>query len=93
MDEIQELFEKQAQWQRARAKLSWGDKLRASLAMRESLKGFSKSGGRPNSGSQPMKDLHSPCERKRRTLIDQELAGTQIKSDPAESTEEEWEDA
>jgi hypothetical protein len=34
---IQSLLERQAAWQRARARLSWGEKLRASVAIRNSL--------------------------------------------------------
>jgi hypothetical protein len=46
MIEIKSLLQKQAEWQRSRAALSWTDKLRASLAMRKSLQSF----GRPGIG-------------------------------------------
>jgi hypothetical protein len=43
MDEaIRELLECQAEWQRRRCQLSWAEKLRQSVAMRESLRGFRK---------------------------------------------------
>jgi len=38
MSDIQALLRKQAQWQQARAGLSWGDKLRQSEKVREGLK-------------------------------------------------------
>ena len=61
MDErIKELLEKQAAWQRSRAALSWEEKLRLSLVMRETQRALSKSGRserkdivQPPSSSQP----------------------------------------
>jgi hypothetical protein len=35
MDDLQAIFERQAAWQRSRARLSWAEKLRMSLVMRE----------------------------------------------------------
>jgi hypothetical protein len=37
---VHEMLERQAEWQRRRCQLSWADKLRQSVAMRESLRGF-----------------------------------------------------
>jgi hypothetical protein len=41
MDEaLRSMLERQAEWQRRRSQLSWAEKLRQSVAMRESLRGF-----------------------------------------------------
>jgi hypothetical protein len=40
---IKQLLERQAQWQRNRAALSWEEKLRMSLIMRETQKALRKS--------------------------------------------------
>jgi hypothetical protein len=44
MDEaaVREMLERQAEWQRRRCQLSWAEKLRQCVAMRESLRGFAK---------------------------------------------------
>jgi len=42
--DVQELLAKQAQWQRSRAMMSWGDKLRSSVAMRSSIGQLRKPG-------------------------------------------------
>ena len=42
--DVQELLAKQAQWQRSRAMMSWGDKLRSSVAMRSSIEQLRKQG-------------------------------------------------
>lgn len=55
MDEkIRDLLERQATWQRGRAALSWEEKLKISMVMREAQKTLRKSGG-------PKRDL--PKER------------------------------
>ena len=46
-DDLRELFEQQAAWQRSRAGLSWADKLRACVAARRGLAGLRKT---PSSG-------------------------------------------
>ncbi len=46
--EVQDLLERQAQWQRSRASLPWGDKLRASIALRRSVLSLRRHGvGQP----------------------------------------------
>ena len=42
MHETIQMLERQAEWQRNRCQLSWADKLRQAVAMRESLRGFRK---------------------------------------------------
>jgi hypothetical protein len=42
MHETIQMLERQAEWQRNRYQLSWADKLRQAVAMRESLRGFRK---------------------------------------------------
>lgn len=42
MDDVIQALNRQAEWQRARSKLSWAEKLRQAVAMRESLRGFTK---------------------------------------------------
>lgn len=37
MNDLEQMFERQAAWQRSRSNLPWAEKLRLSLVMRESL--------------------------------------------------------
>ncbi len=37
MNELQQMFERQARWQRTRRKLTWAEKIRLAEDMRESL--------------------------------------------------------
>lgn len=41
-DEIVELLRRQAEWQRSRVSLTWAEKLRQSVALRQSLAGLRK---------------------------------------------------
>ena len=40
MNDLEQMFERQAAWQRGRSKLPWAEKLRLSVVMRESLLGL-----------------------------------------------------
>ncbi len=42
--DVQELLARQAEWQRSRAMMSWGDKLRSSVALRSSIGQLRKPG-------------------------------------------------
>jgi len=48
MNDLEQMFERQAEWQRSRSKLPWAEKLRLSVVMRESLLGLRRSA---NNGS------------------------------------------
>jgi hypothetical protein len=42
MTDVIQALNRQAEWQRARGRLSWAEKLRQAVAMRESLRGFAR---------------------------------------------------
>jgi len=48
--DVQALLERQAEWQRSRASMPWGEKLRMAVALRQSVLSFrtpSRHGNRP----------------------------------------------
>jgi hypothetical protein len=44
MNDLQELFERQAKWQREQANLPWAEKLKLSVIMREAFLALRRSG-------------------------------------------------
>ncbi len=74
MDEaVREMFERQAEWQCRRSQLSWAEKLRQCVAMRESLRGFRKAESAIPDAAPRDAEEETPTEAARRrhsTLIE-----------------------